>query len=162
QIFREGVLLGWSGMRGIITLTIALALPLLYPDGTPIQERDNAIYLAFLVTLFTLLLPGFTFSSLLKWLRIPHVPTSFELAKHRKKLLATAEKEIGALVDLNTEDRSLLLSYFQNRHRILEISSSIDNPVKQLQAGRLRIFTAQRELLLKMWEKKEIDDKLLK
>ncbi len=50
-------LIGWAGMRGVVTLAAALALPLTI-DGAPFAERDIFIFLAFVVIAATLLGQG--------------------------------------------------------------------------------------------------------
>jgi len=62
--------LGWIGMRGIVTLAAALALPLVLPNGAPFPHRDLLIFLAYTVILTTLLLPSLTLPFLLPWLGI--------------------------------------------------------------------------------------------
>jgi CPA1 family monovalent cation:H+ antiporter len=59
-----GLVLGWAGMRGTVTLAGALSIPLLLPDGSPFPGRDIVIFLAFGVIAVTLLLQGTT----LEWL----------------------------------------------------------------------------------------------
>jgi CPA1 family monovalent cation:H+ antiporter len=63
----SGVLISWCGMRGIVTLAAALALP----DGEPAQAfpyRDLIILCAFCVVLSTLVIQGLTLKPLMKWL----------------------------------------------------------------------------------------------
>src|SRR4029077_19902166 len=47
-------LIGWTGLRGAVTLTAALALPLTTSSGAPFPNRDLLIYLAFCVIAATL------------------------------------------------------------------------------------------------------------
>jgi CPA1 family monovalent cation:H+ antiporter len=49
---------GWSGMRGAVTIAAALAIPLTTHAGTPFPHRDLIVYLAFCVVLATLVLQG--------------------------------------------------------------------------------------------------------
>src|SRR6202011_1054497 len=59
-----GLVVGWSGMRGIVTLAAALALP----DGSPeagFPYRDLIILCAFCVVLTTLVIQGLTLRPLL-------------------------------------------------------------------------------------------------
>src|SRR5712671_734048 len=59
-----GLVISWSGMRGIVTLAAALALP----DGTPqtaFPYRDLIILCAFCVVLTTLVIQGLTLRPLL-------------------------------------------------------------------------------------------------
>lgn len=48
------------------------------------------------------------------------------------------------------------------RHRVMEISSSADERLKNLEIARRKVLQAQRQLLLEMLANKEIDDKLMK
>ncbi len=56
----ELTVVGWAGMRGVVTLAAALALPLTTDDGAPFPQRDLVIFLAFSVILTTLIVQGLT------------------------------------------------------------------------------------------------------
>jgi Na+/H+ antiporter len=58
---RERLVVGWSGMRGAVSLAAALAIPL--DIGFP--ERDHVIFLAYGVVLITLVVPGLTLAPLI-------------------------------------------------------------------------------------------------
>jgi CPA1 family monovalent cation:H+ antiporter len=62
--WRERLLIGWSGMRGAVSLAAALALPLELDSGAPFPERDLLIYLTVAVIIGTLVLPGLTLPAL--------------------------------------------------------------------------------------------------
>jgi len=73
-----GLVVGWSGMRGIVTIAAALALPAGFP------YRDFILVTAFTVVLGTLLIQGLTLRPLLLWLRLPQdgqVETELALAR---------------------------------------------------------------------------------
>ena len=59
---RGAILVSWSGMRGLVTLATAFALPLDFPG------RDLIVLCAFCVVLGTLVIQGFTLRPLLYWL----------------------------------------------------------------------------------------------
>lgn len=61
---KETLLVGWTGMRGILTLAAAAAVPETTSAGTPFPGRDAIQAIALLVTLGTLLIQGTT----LRWL----------------------------------------------------------------------------------------------
>ena len=63
--FGELVVLGWTGMRGIVSLAAALALPATLANGEPFVERPLIIFLAYAVTLLTLIVPTVTLPLLL-------------------------------------------------------------------------------------------------
>lgn len=58
--WRNLVIFGWGGMRGVVSMAAALALPLVLPDGSVFPHRNLVIYLSFCVILSTLVLLGFT------------------------------------------------------------------------------------------------------
>jgi CPA1 family monovalent cation:H+ antiporter len=61
--WRGGVVLGWSGMRGVVTLAAAQSLP-------DVPYRSQLILIAFVVAVVTLLLQGGTLPALIRALRI--------------------------------------------------------------------------------------------
>jgi monovalent cation/hydrogen antiporter len=63
--YKNAVLASWCGMRGIVTLAAALALPD-GPDGFPF--RDIIVFSAFAVVLFTLVLQGLSLPPLMRLL----------------------------------------------------------------------------------------------
>jgi monovalent cation/hydrogen antiporter len=67
---RAAAVVGWCGMRGIVTLAAALALPAGGSDGPPFPFRDLVVFTAFSVVLGTLVLQGMTLRPLLAALRL--------------------------------------------------------------------------------------------
>jgi CPA1 family monovalent cation:H+ antiporter len=63
--WRERLLVGWSGMRGAVSLALALSLPLQLDEGS-FPERDLLIYLTAAVIVSTLVLQGLTFPRLIR------------------------------------------------------------------------------------------------
>lgn len=58
--FQESVIISWSGMRGIVSLAIALGLPATLESGEPFPLRSAIIFISVVVVLFTLLGQGLT------------------------------------------------------------------------------------------------------
>ncbi len=58
--------LSWAGMRGVVSLAAAFALPLNTDGHGPFPRRDLLLFLVFVVILTTLLLQGLTFGRLLR------------------------------------------------------------------------------------------------
>ena len=63
-------IVAWAGMRGVVSLAAALALPLTLADGTPFPERNLLIFLTFAVILATLVGQGLTLPLFIRGLRI--------------------------------------------------------------------------------------------
>jgi len=68
--FKNSLIISWSGMRGIVSLAIAIGLPLTLEDGQPFPERDQIILISVVVVLFTLIGQGLTLPWLVKQLKI--------------------------------------------------------------------------------------------
>ncbi|RYD94747.1 MAG: Na+/H+ antiporter [Sphingobacteriales bacterium] len=64
--FRNSLIISWSGMRGIVSLAIAIGLPKTLEDGTPFPLRNEIIFISVAVVLFTLLGQGLTLPLLVK------------------------------------------------------------------------------------------------
>lgn len=63
---RNSLIISWSGMRGIVSLAIAIGLPKELGDGTPFPLRNEIIFISVAVVLFTLLGQGLTLPWLVK------------------------------------------------------------------------------------------------
>lgn len=64
--FNNSVILGWSGMRGIVSLAIAIGIPKELEDGTPFPERTVIIFISVAVVLMTLIGQGLTLPWIVK------------------------------------------------------------------------------------------------
>jgi Na+/H+ antiporter len=62
---KSGLIISWSGMRGIVSLAAALALPM-HAGGAPFPFRDLIVFTAFSVVLGTLVIQGLTLRPLLQ------------------------------------------------------------------------------------------------
>lgn len=67
---KNSLIITWSGMRGIVSLAIALGLPATLSDGTPFPERNSIIFISVVVVLFTLIGQGLSLPWLIKKLNI--------------------------------------------------------------------------------------------
>lgn len=56
----------WAGMRGVVTLAVAAAIPLTTDSGDPFPDRPVVQLIAFVVTIGTLLLQGLTLPMLIR------------------------------------------------------------------------------------------------
>jgi CPA1 family monovalent cation:H+ antiporter len=64
-------LLGWSGMRGVLSLATALALPRATRSGAPFPGRATILFYAFCVITVTLIAQGLPLPWVMRWLHIP-------------------------------------------------------------------------------------------
>ncbi|KAF2508646.1 Na+/H+ antiporter [Flavobacterium zhairuonense] len=64
--FGNSLIISWSGMRGIVSLAIALGLPKFLEDGTPFPERNAIIFISVAVVLITIIGQGLTLPWIVK------------------------------------------------------------------------------------------------
>ena len=66
-------ILGWTGMRGVVSLAAALSIPLYIPDTQiAFPERSLVLYITFMVITLTLIFQGLTLPVLLKKVKLPN------------------------------------------------------------------------------------------
>src|SRR5205814_6447472 len=87
--WRNVFIVAWSGMRGVVSLAAALALPTTTASGARIPGRDLLVFLTFAVILGTLVGQGLTLAPLIKWLGIR--PDRHSEREEIKTRLALAE-----------------------------------------------------------------------
>lgn len=95
--WREDVVLGWAGMRGLATIATALALP----SDTP--ERGELLFTAFAVIAATLVLPGLTLPLLTRALGV-QASAEAEQAKLRPLAKRAAKAALGRLHEMESKE----------------------------------------------------------
>lgn len=60
------LLLGWTGMRGVVSLAAALSIPVMWDNSTLIPQRNLILFITFIVILLTLLVQGLTLPYVIK------------------------------------------------------------------------------------------------
>ncbi len=64
--WRAPLVLGWSGMRGVVSLAAALSVPVHLPSGAHFPQRNLILFITFVVILLTLVLQGLTLPWIIK------------------------------------------------------------------------------------------------
>ena len=90
-------IIAWSGMRGVVSLAAALALPLSTAAGAPFPGRNEIIFLSFCVILVTLVLQGLTLPLLVRALGVVDDGES-----HREERIARRKANEAALAYVET------------------------------------------------------------
>jgi len=68
--FKTSLIISWSGMRGIVSLAIAIGLPTHLHNGEPFPQRTAIIFISLVVVLFTIIGQGLTLPLLVKKLGV--------------------------------------------------------------------------------------------
>jgi CPA1 family monovalent cation:H+ antiporter len=92
---RGGIVISWAGMRGIVTLATAFAIPGQLPDHSAFPYRDLILLTGYCVVLGTLLIQGLTLGPLIAWMHFPgDDPIALEVKWARVQAYRAARKAI--------------------------------------------------------------------
>jgi monovalent cation/hydrogen antiporter len=64
--WKAPLVIGWTGMRGVVSLAAALSIPPLLADGTAFPQRNLILFITFVVILLTLIIQGLTLPYLIR------------------------------------------------------------------------------------------------
>ncbi|HZZ75892.1 MAG TPA: Na+/H+ antiporter [Puia sp.] len=107
--WKEVFLVGWAGMRGVISLASALAIPITLADGMEFPERDLVLFISFMVILVTLVFQGLSLPWTIKKLNlsedIREIPMDVQAQQIHLKLmklsLARLTEKHSGLIESN-------------------------------------------------------------
>jgi CPA1 family monovalent cation:H+ antiporter len=164
------VVLGWTGMRGIVSLATALALPLTLANGQPFQERPLIIFLAYAVILLTLVIPTLTLPALLRYVRLGEQDErEQEEIRARLAMARAATDQIARLRAEATFSEAVLNEIARRYERQLNrmapnletnASSSIVPSEQQSRALMLELFEAERRVIHELRSRGELYDEV--
>jgi len=100
---RERLVVGWSGMRGAVSLAAALALPLQTTAGQPFPGRSLIVFVTFGVICATLVVQGLTLPSLIRRLGVTDDGADEQREELQARLDAT-DAALARLEELAGED----------------------------------------------------------
>lgn len=146
------VVFGWAGMRGVVSMAAALAMPLTVSNNISFPHRNLIIYLTFCVILSTLVLLGFTLPRVIKRLKIPQYSIAAEEYEVRTNVVTETilhiEENLSLLPDelLNNIKSKYEIKY--NRLQKTDLPSNYFGNGKTLAGNIFNEFTkVQIELI---------------
>jgi CPA1 family monovalent cation:H+ antiporter len=140
-------LIGWTGMRGIVSLALALALPLALPNGSPFPQRAVVVVVSFAVILATLVLQGLTLPAVVKALKLKD--DGADLREEREALRQASEAAVKRLTEIDAISiinpqlmERVRLPYAQRLERLTE--QTREDPECRLTEGESAAFRRLR------------------
>jgi CPA1 family monovalent cation:H+ antiporter len=82
--WQENVVVSWTGMRGVVTLAAAAAIPTTTATGEPFPERATIQAIAFVVSVGTLMIQGWTLPPLIKRLNVTRFTDDHAADRHEE------------------------------------------------------------------------------
>jgi NhaP-type Na+/H+ or K+/H+ antiporter len=172
RLFAQSVVLSWAGMRGGLSLAVALALPMALPSGGPFPARIALLVVTLTVIVVTLVGQGLTLPWLIRRLRLgTDAGLREEEARARQQLLDAATRRIDQLYPVWPGHRPLLdqlrgtyahRSEHIDRQRDPAAPDGEDQELIEHREIRRTVIDAEREALLRLRAEGAIDDDILR
>ncbi|WP_217167605.1 Na+/H+ antiporter [Streptomyces sp. AC512_CC834] len=168
--------IGWAGMRGVVSLAIAFSIPLTVHGGAPFPERNLILFLTFTTVIGTLVVQGVSLPPLIRLLKFPaHDVQAETLAEANAQAQASRAAE-QRLDDLLTDERNALPGPLADRLRtVLErrrnavwerlgqvnpvTGETVDDTYRRLSR---EMISAERDVFVRLRDGRYIDDEMLR
>jgi NhaP-type Na+/H+ or K+/H+ antiporter len=165
--------MGWSGMRGAVSLAAALAVPMTTNGGAPFPERDLILFLTFSAILATLVLQGLTLGPLIGALRLESDDEADKVMELETRLegsraaLDTLERLDHEQVPPSAKER--MRNQYEERIRRYEAGIEAGGTTEEYaessaawRAWRRKLITAEREAILSKRDRGEIGPEVMR
>ena len=167
---RRVFVIGWGGMRGVLSLAAAVSLPYALPDGRMFPQRSMIIYLAFCLIVATLVVQGLTLPWLIRRLGLSESGgMNGEEQEARRALLREALVHLGRKRSKNRDQSAMfgeLIANYQQRldampvEREERVQGLVDQALRS--DAILAVLQAEREALIRLRDEGQIDDEVLR
>jgi CPA1 family monovalent cation:H+ antiporter len=163
--------IGWAGMRGVVSIAAAAALPLTVDGGDRFPFRDVIIFLTFVVVIGTLVLQGFTLPWLIRRLGVVGRESAADA-------LAEAEAQYRAARAAGERLDALLLEEDDVPEEVVErlrartagradtawerLGGDADTPSTIYRRLRRQMVAAEREAFVELRDQGRVDDEVMR
>jgi NhaP-type Na+/H+ or K+/H+ antiporter len=162
-------IVAWSGMRGVVSLAAALALPLTIAGSTPFPNRDLIIFLTFCVILATLVLQGLTLRPMINWFGIkPDEKEYREEEEARLRLASSIIEHIEENYSLSLSDEVLNQIKSKYEIRIQRLRKGPGNKkmdeetINEFHRIQQELLDKERNLILQLRAEAKISDEAMR
>ncbi|WP_328396610.1 Na+/H+ antiporter [Streptomyces sp. NBC_00390] len=170
------LIVGWAGMRGVVSLAIAFSIPMVTEDGEPFPARNLVLFLTFTTVIGTLVVQGLTLPPLIRVLKLPardvYAETLAE-AQAQSQASAAAEQQLEQLLadpgnrlpqPLADRLRSVLE---RRRNSVWERLGSVNEETGESADDTYRrlareMIAAERDVFVELRNLREIDDEMMR
>jgi len=164
--YKVPFILGWTGMRGVVSLAAALSIPVQLSNGAAFPQRNLILFITFIVILLTLLVQGLTLPYIIRKIGLPELDPTLseeeldslirkELAEHALQHLRTNYSE-----QLKNQPILQQMARKWEDHRLLADNILMAEECKSVYRD---ILNQQRQLLLdKNKQEKTLDEEIIR
>jgi monovalent cation/hydrogen antiporter len=167
---RAVFVIGWGGMRGVLSLAAAVSLPYALPNGRIFPQRSMIIYLAFCLIVTTLVFQGLTLSWLIRKLGLSESGRMHdEEQEARRILLREALVHLDRKRSKNRDQVGMFSELIGSYQRRLDaLPAEREEPIQGLvdhasrQEAMLAVLKVEREALIRLRDEGRIDDEVMR
>jgi CPA1 family monovalent cation:H+ antiporter len=166
--WQQVFVLGFTGVRGVVSLAAALAIPLTIQSGAPFPHRDLILFATFGVIIITLVGQGLMLPAVIRWLGVGHAGKSehrreqeAELAARNEAISASRKRldKLAAERNLSTEVIAFLNARHDQRARLIPVD--LDDGLVSMRSSnnlRLELIAAERDFVYQQLREGKITD----
>jgi len=165
---RQLLIVGWAGMRGVIALAAAMALPRTLAEGTAFPLKNAIVFFTFCVIVATLLFQGLTLPPLIRLLGLETPPgPDCEEKEARRIVLQSALSRLEQIraggSDALTPVYDDLAQHYRQRLANLDAAGTGDGDVHRTSREISReLLRAERESAIRLRDERRINDEVLR
>lgn len=167
--WQENLVISWTGMRGVVTLAAAAGIPLTTLAGDAFPSRDLIQFVAFAVTIGTLLVQGLTLPWLIRTLGISDpAEDTYRATQHavaRDIADAAGRAAITTFRDGQTDPKARAAAEQMLKRASVEDAaerqSHTEHDTMVLELGRT-VLEARRAALVAARDERKLDDEVLR
>ena len=159
----------WAGMKGIMSMTIALSLPQILVGKTPFPFRSEIVFLTFFVILLTLLFQGLTFPLLIRNLKLTkysiqqeeHTVRQF-LASQMKEYISKSNSDVTNLARFHLTEKYRMKQALLERNDRRNLDGDVQSAVILFQCkAELTALEKERELAYLLRRQGKVTEEVL-
>ena len=170
---RVPTVIGWAGMRGVVSIAAAVALPLTVDSGAAFPQRDLVVYLAFVVVVGTLVVQGFTLPWVIRRLHAAGTDETADLlaeAEAQQTAAAAAIDRLDVLLAQEPEVDEDVVERLRSRTQgraftaweRLGGADSPEAPTATYRRLRRQMLATERDTFVKLRDAGRLDDEVLR
>ncbi|MEU0301212.1 Na+/H+ antiporter [Streptomyces sp. NPDC006175] len=174
--WKSPLIVGWAGMRGVVSLAIAFSIPMVTHDGEEFPARNLVLFLTFTTVIGTLVVQGLSLPLLVRVLKLPRRSERAETLAEAQAQSEASTAADASLEALLADPRNALpdplvqrlRAVMERRRNAVWERLGAANPVTGESAdGTYRrlareMIAAEREVFVRLRDERRIDDEMLR
>jgi CPA1 family monovalent cation:H+ antiporter len=171
--WRAPIIIGWAGMRGVVSLASALSVPLTLQNGQPFPHRNLILFITFVVILITLVFQGLTLPLVIRWAKYQdpekHISENEQESIIRLELMQAALNQLNEKYSLQVLNNELVGNlknridsevYLTSQH-LDSLDCNADQVIEYNEILK-EISAVKRRELHRLRNKQEFDDEVIR